>query len=220
MISQHRNSAGSAVPLKKDKKQKWLRADIISTCALAVSTIALVISILAEWTPGTVRPLKPSGYGIIREVGSFPSDHIVLSLEWQNTSSDPILVRHPYLLLRELGPDGEETGNELRFVLAGEYPDISTDSFKERYSIQTSFAVDTRSISVKVLVFHIDRWWDETDPLYQFRFADGQKYDVYIGFQRDLDEQPETLLFKMPLHRNADRLDRSTNLWWDYWTIE
>src|SRR5438132_12241719 len=98
------------------KKKKWSRAEVISSFAVTVSTVALALSILVNWTPGTIRLLSPAGYGIIRGILSdtgdhimFPSDHIFLPTEWQNTNGHPVLVRFPYLLLRELSPDGTET---------------------------------------------------------------------------------------------------------------
>ena len=182
---------------------------------------ALAFTLWFNLSPGNVQPLKPSGYSIIREIDSFPSDHIALSLEWENTGGRPVLIRHPYLVLRELGPDGKETGNEYRFFLAGEFPDISSDSFAERYSIKQSFVIDPHSISLKVLVFHIESWWNESNDLYDFKFHGGERNRVYIGFQRNLDVQPEVALFEMPIFGSVDKLDRNgTEGWWDFWPLE
>jgi hypothetical protein len=206
-----------------DKKEGRVEV-AISVFALIVSFGALAFTLWFNLSPGNVRALKPSGYCIIREIDSFPSDHIVLPLEWENTGGRLALVRHPYLVLRELGPDGKETGNKYHFFLAGDYPDVSSNSFAERYSIKQSFILDPHSISPKVLVFHIENWWNESksNDLYKFRFTGGVNYRVYIGFQRNLDEQPEVELFEMPIFASVDRLDRNgtEGYWWDFWPVE
>jgi len=183
---------------------------------------ALAFTLWFNLSPGNVQPLKPSGYSIIREIDSFPSDHIALPIEWENSGGRPVLIRHPYLVLRELGPDGKETGNEYRFFLAGEFSDISSDSFAERHSIKQSFVIDPHSISLKVLVFHIESWWNESNDLYDFKFHGGERYRVYSGFQRNLDVQPEVALFEMPIFGSVDKLDRNgtEGYWWDFWPLE
>lgn len=205
-------------------KKKWRVELVISAIALIVSIGALAFPLWFNLSSGNVQPFKPSGYSIIREIDSFPSDHIALPIEWENTGGRSVLVRHPYLVLRELGPDGKETGNEYRFFLAGEYPDISCNSFAERYSIKQSFILDPHSVSLKVLVFHIEGWWNESksNDLYKFRFTGGDNYRVYIGYQKKLDDQPEVELFEMPIFGSVDRLDRNgtEGYWWDFWPLE
>ena len=197
-------------------KKRWRIRVFISVLVLLVSLGVLLFTLWFNLSPGNVQPLKPSGYCIIRELDSFPSDHIVLPLEWENTGGRPVLVRKPYLVLCELDPDEKETGNKYRFILAGEYPDTSYNSFAERYSIKKSFVLDPHLISLKVLVFHIEGRWDKSNDLYKFRFAGGSEYRVYIGYQKNLDVQPEVELFKMPIYLDVDRLDRNgiEGYWW------
>jgi hypothetical protein len=190
---------------------------LISILALAVSMVSLWISIFGA--PGVVRPLTPSGYAIIREIGPFPSDHILIPLEWENTTGRPVLIRQPYLRLRELDSAGRETGKEYRFVLAGEYPGISTNSLQGMYSILNSFNLPEHAISLKLLVFHNDQWWNESSDLYRLRFKAGQEYKVYIGYKLGLDQPPEAALFDMPIYRRADALDRAKGDWWDFWYL-
>ena len=132
---------------------------------IIISVFALALALCSYWhvfAPGEVQPLEPSGYGFIRGIHPFPSDHIVLPLEWKNTGGSAVTISHPYLVLRELGPDENETGNESCFLLAGEYPDISTNSFAEFYSIEDSFILDPHSITKKYSVFHIKDWWNDS----------------------------------------------------------
>ena len=197
------------------KKDKISRKDKCIITIMAVTLILAIIGaapILWDWiSPGEVRPIQPSGYGIIREIDPHPSDHILLPLEWENTGRRHELVRQPYLVLREI-----ETGTKYRFPLAGEYPDISQNSLGKGYIIKESLILDPHSISPKVLVFHVDNFWNKSHEDYNFRFTEGENYNVSIGFQRKLDKQPEVVLFDMPIRSDIDILDSAE---WEYWPI-
>ena len=187
---------------------------IMMASAVGVSIVALLFTpvVFDHLFPGEVRPFNPSGYSIIRGIDPHPSDHILLPIEWENTGGRHEVVRQPYLVLRE-----RETGNKYRFPLAGEYPDISNNSLVDGgYIIKESFILDPHSISPKVLVFHVYNWWNKSHEYYNFRFTEGENYNVSIGFQRKLDKQPEKLLFVLPIRSDVDRLDS----WqWEYWPI-
>ena len=193
----------------------------IALLALVVSFVALVISYLAYSQPGTVQPFEPTMYGIIRGYESFPSDHIILPLEWQNTRGQPVLIKQPELILHEVDDKGQEIGTKYRFTLAGEFPEISSSAFREHYALKSSFIVEARSIPVKVLLFHYERWWDESGNLYNFQFKKGQKYNVYLKYQADQDQVAEKMLFSMPIFARIEelRVDHSTS-WWDVWYLE
>jgi len=213
----------SAKPdISNDKK--WRVESIVSVIALIVSIGALAVAALSLWhdiSPGEVTPLKPSGYAIIRGFDPFPSDHLVLPLEWQNSSGKSVLVRHPYLVLRKLDSNDKETGTSYRFTMEGEFSEISTRAFSDSHVMARSFALDPRSLSLKVLIFHLEKWWDDTDSLYDFRFKAGESYRVYIGFETNLTEQPETALFDLDIYGYADQLVfRGEGNWWDFWTLE
>lgn len=189
--------------------------NIAIVIALIVSIASLGVTYCTYWyntSPGEVQPFKPSGYSIIRGIDPHPSDHILLPLEWENTGGRHELVRQPYLVLNE-----SETGNKSRFPLAGEYPDISNNSLVDGgYIIKESFILDPHSISPKVLVFHVDNWWNKSHKYYNFRFIEGETYNVSLGFQRNLDTQPEKLLFVLPIRSDIDILDSYK---WEYWPI-
>lgn len=183
--------------------------------AIVIALFALIVSGFTycyNTFPGEVHPFKPSGYSIIRGIDPHPSDHVLLPIEWENTGGRHELVRQPYLVLRE-----RETGNNYTFSLAGEYPDISQNSLGKGYIIKESFILDPHSISPKVLVFHVDNWWNKSHEYYNFRFIEGENYNVSIGFQRNLDKQPEKLLFVLPMRSDIDILDSHK---WEYWHIE
>lgn len=205
--------------IKSWREIKKLMGNNRQNIGVAISVIAVILSSASFWftysyniSPGEVQPFKPSGYSIIRGIRPHPSDHILLPLEWENTGGRHELVRQPYLVLNE-----SETGKKYRFPLAGEYPDISNNSLVDGgYIIKESFILDPHSISPKVLVFHVDNWWNKSHEYYKFRFTEGENYNVSLGFQRKLDTQPEVVLFDMPIRSDIDILDSYK---WEYWPI-
>jgi hypothetical protein len=201
------------------EERRWHVEIIISVIALLTSIVSLYFSVVG--TPGTVQPIKPTGYGITRGDGSFPSDSIVVPLEWENTSGKPIVIRQPVLILDELDDNGQKTGNKYRFLLAGEYSEISSEAFSKQYARKNSFVVEARSIPLKVLVFHYERWWDETDKFYAFQFKAKQRYSVTIEFQPNLEQKRQIELFELPIYPSVDNLqnDRSKS-WWDFWYLD
>lgn len=205
-----------------DGGKGWRVETAISILSLLVSFGALLFTLIYNLSPGAIQPLKPSGYAIIRGIGWFPSDHLVIPIEWVNDGGRPALIRHPRLILRELDDEGKETGKEYRFFLTGEYPDISSNAFKEEYSVKRSFTLEPHSVSLRVLVFHIENWWDDKGDLFNFKFKSGQTFRVYIVYQRDLEAEREVFLFDMPVYGCVDNLDcdRTKGYWWDFWAVE
>ena len=174
------------------EKKEGFRAKLPIRISMVASVSIVIIMILALLiscynynymsSPGDVKPLNPSGYGFIRGIHYFPSDHIVLPLEWENRGGTAVTVRHPYLVLRELRPDGNKTN--YCFFMAGEYSDISTNSFDEFYSIKDSFIVDPHSITKINSVFHIKDWWNDS-KLFCWDNVPGNDNDSLLRFLRD-----------------------------------
>jgi hypothetical protein len=89
---------------------------------------------------------------------NFPSDHIILPLEWYNSwKTKTEIISQPYLVLHKIG-----SNKTIRFYLAGEYPNISKKSLEEPYILERTFKVPPSSLSKHILVFKIESWWDET----------------------------------------------------------
>ena len=211
-----------AVSSKKltKKERQWHIETVISIIALLASLVSLYFSVIG--TPGTIQPIKPTGYSIIRGDGSFPSDSIVLPFEWENTSGKPIVIRQPVLILNELDSNGKKYGNEFRFILAGEYPEISSEAFNKQYALKNSFVVEAHSIPLKVLMFHYEKFWDETDKFYKFQFKGKQRFSVSVEFQPNLEQRRKIdNLFQLPIYLRVDELqhDRSKP-WWDFFYFE
>lgn len=162
------------------KEPKSLFEIMISCTPLLVSLLSVAIAFYSyDFTvsyysdSGETTLLPPSGYAIIRGIRHFRSDHLVLPMEWKNTSGQSVLIRHPTLILREKDSQGGESDRELEFPLAGEYQNISDFEFEKNFVIKRSFILETHSISLRTFVFHIEKWWDENSDNYDFRFLPG-----------------------------------------------
>lgn len=203
--------------------------EILAAVAIVISILALVISVIPVWrnmSPGEVQTPEASGYGFIRGIDKFPSDHIVLPLVWENTGGQPVYVKHPYLILREPSSEGKQTGNNCFFVTGG-YSGISTKVFNEGHTIGDSFSIDPFSTEKRVLLFAIENFYKKSSPDYNFTFAGGKNYSVeicyfystYTGF-RHIKKELEVcvpLFDKMGIPKTLDNLtsNRSKDFW-DY----
>lgn len=206
---------------KTTEKKIAFGALIVSSMSFSASLLAILISFLLYTQPGIVQPFPPNGYAVIRGDGSFPSDALVLPLEWQNTSGKPVLIGQPALILRELDDSGKETGLKYRFLLAGEYAEVSYAAFKSPYTFENSFVIESNSVPIKVLVFHNERWWDENDPLYHLQFRSGQEFNVTIEYQVNRAEEREQVLFDLPIFSRVDELSVDhTKSYWDFWYLQ
>ena len=194
-------SESSVIEMKKLRVS--VSALVISALALTASIASLVFTLWYQLCGPRVTLYEPTGYAIIRGLYSFPSDHIVLPLEWENSGGQTAVVRHPYLKLHNV-----QSGQDLIFGLAGEYAEISTEVFKDRYGykIKRSFLLEPHAVSLRVLVFHISDWWDDKNENYDFRFLGGDCCDVSIGYQVNQEPPVEFSLFEMPIFGSANRL--------------
>lgn len=106
----------------------------ISTWApIIISTLGLSLTLLAGSTIGSVEPLTPSGYGIIRDFPDAESntedaesntvvprntvvppnqDNIFIPLTWKNTTESSVLLLEPRVVLRESDQEGDLDGDQ------------------------------------------------------------------------------------------------------------
>lgn len=190
---------------------------VVSACAFIVSICSLSFTLWYGLSGPKITPYEPAGYSISRGLYSFPSDHIILPLEWVNDGGKTAVIRHPYLKLHNV-----QSGEDLVFGLAGEYSEISAKVLEDSYGykIERSFMLEPHGVFLKVLVFHISDWWDEEGENYDFRFQGGDCYDVSIGYQVNQKEPVEFPLFEMPIFDSADRLDSASSYSWDFWSLK
>ena len=180
---------------------------------LSLSSLALYIF----GVPGEVSPMEPSSYAILRGYDQWPSDYLIIPLSWMNTASKAAVIRQPELILYEINENGQRTGNQSHFYLAGEFPDFSKQSFSEPYTIIDSLIIEPESVKQRVLVFHTEYWWNPSNTDHDFRFIPLKNYSVDINYFKNLDKTRTTMhsLFRLPIHYWSS----STNLSlhdWDY----
>jgi len=159
---------------------------------------------------------EPTGYSISRGLFSFPSDHLIVPIEFENSGGKNAIIRFPTLKLYNV-MDGEEH----IFYLAGELDGISTKSFQNRYGyeLKNSFIIEPHSITLKNLVFHIKDWWDENAKNHEFKFESQECYIAKISYQVNQEPPVENHLAEIPIFESADRLKSGSDYWWDYWPL-
>jgi hypothetical protein len=159
---------------------------------------------------------EPTGYSISRGLFSFPSDHLIIPVEFENSGGKNAIIRYPSLKLLN-----KNNSKKHVFYLAGEFDEISTKSFQDKfgYEIKNSFIILPHSISLKNLVFHIKDWWDENGKNYDFKFKSPDCYTVKITYQVNQEPFVEKRLTEIPIFGSADRLDPQKDYWWDFWPL-
>jgi len=194
---------------------------------IAIPVATLALTLLASSTIGSVEPIKPSGFGILRDVplaGSnsvVPSgqDNILLPLPWKNTTGSRVLLQEPRLILTESGYEGN-TGNEAPcnyssdspvatfwFNLAGEYPDITRDSIDTKpFTLVNTIILEPHSVTQKVLDFRPMHFWapNKGSTTTYFQVPGDQKYDVDIEYRR----APVDTIGRDVIIRATDRNDQ------------
>jgi hypothetical protein len=188
-------------PDEKTKKRDWTTIGV-SIAALFVSIFSVMLSWYWNSPIGDVRALEPSGYAIVRGidptfegepelhkglgVGPWPSDHVVMPIEWANNSGSSILVKDPVLVFQELDRDGHPIGDEIRFFLIGEFPEISAQVFNnvntKPHTFKNSVIIEPHTVIQSISVFRVEGWFKE--PNQCFRFIPGENYRVELRYLR------------------------------------
>lgn len=236
------------------QESKW--TIMLALLAVAASFFTLAYTFFWNSSFAQVQPVEPSGMAIVRginpreleQVSEFPGDHIVLLLEWTNKSGASVLVKNLELVFRKLGPSGERTGEEHRFFLVGEYPDISANVLNEANfkmpTYKNSIVVEPHSVSQLVVVFREANWKRKKETGNSFHFSAGEEYQVDAVYERlpkgpgdyskalissltrsdtrQEDGHSETLLCYFRIPENAKYLSlygRGSGIGWDYWSF-
>ncbi|MGB3632873.1 MAG: hypothetical protein WA982_02405 [Rubrobacteraceae bacterium] len=200
-------------------EKKWHIEILISLLALGIASLSLFFTWWYNSSLGEVEPLTPSAYAVSRGVETFPSDHLIFPMEWKNDSGRSVLIRDLQLILVDT-----ESGKEQRFLLAGEYPEISKRSFENPYSRKNSFVLDPHTVSLKTLMLHTENWWDRNDQSdYNFKFTEGSKYRVLVKYFRNSEEdmREQQLIEALTIYDSVSQLDFDSKEGpkWDYWSL-
>jgi hypothetical protein len=100
--------------------------------------------------------------------------------------------------------------------MAGEFSALTNECLKGEYEISNSFTIPPSSYIIKNIVFHNNKWFDQTHELYRHNFKKDidNKYEVTVCFYKDLEKQPRFFhLFVMPILKRNEESNRC----WEFW---
>src|SRR5215216_4654330 len=95
---------------------------------ITISVLGLALGLLANSTIGSVEPIKPAGYGMIRNSflpkelqtpvleGIQNQDNIMLPITWKNTTGSSILLEEPRIALTEVGQSPQSRPQQSSFL--------------------------------------------------------------------------------------------------------
>ena len=164
----------------EDEADDSLTKPISTWAPIIISTLGLSLTLLAGSTIGSVEPITPSGYGIIRDFPGAESrqpvppnqDNIFIPLTWKNTTGSSVLLQEPRVVLTEYGQEGNLDGEQscannqasplrLCFFLVGEHSDISRETMtSKRPALKDNILLEPHSVTQNVLVFRPVKYWD------------------------------------------------------------
>lgn len=164
--------------------------------------------------PGELIVYPPTDFCILRGYRSFPSDHIVIPITFENTGNGAKTFSNATLFFED-----PNTGTQRRFFLAGYFQGFNIDVFGNRYEIATGITVPQRSVARYVLVFHIEQWWNEASDDFIFRFIPGSSIDTQLGYFLSENNQliywqheNDRVFFTLPVYPALARLRLSQTM--------
>lgn len=188
----------------------------ISIVALGVSIVSMCFTKNYNTGSSTAEPLSISSYSIVRSLDPFPSDHLVIPIEWVNKGGRPALVRQPILILKEKSSD-----RTLYFFVAGQFPELSNTAVNDPYKRSQSFLIESHSARTLTLIFHIENWWNKINfSAYNFHFTGQEKYAVLIRFLDEIGNCFEADLGTLDTYDAGDLTDDKRGYWYGFWPTD
>lgn len=210
--------------------------------SVTISLLALIISgavfLLTVSPYGIVKPLEPTGYALIRGERDysningdpiFPSDLLILDIEWVNTKGQSILIREPQLLLTPINTLDSNKTDLIIFEMAGEYDDLKSAAFFNEFSRKKSIILEPHTISIHRMVFHKEKWHDKNEPkAYWFRFFGNESFKVQILYDQIspglpiankreiIDPEQKMLKERFEIYPYVDTLVTKNGDWYTY----
>ena len=185
-------------------------SSILSFLALIVSGISLYYTLC----PGKAVVFPVSAYAIVTGVDNFPSHHLVLPMEIANKGNRPVLIRQPSLVLTD------ENDNVLKFLVAGEYRQLTDEYLSKDYVKTVAFNIESHSGKVINILFHIENWWDKSkEGAYKFKFTKGIKYQVRFNYYTEKGEYIEKDIGAIEIY-DTDKLLPDSKHWWGFWVTQ
>lgn len=195
---------------------------IVSIFALLISVGALYLSVKQQnqvfelekqvnLDPGQLIIHSPTEFCIMRGFYPFPSDHILLPINFENTGKGAKTIERPALFFNDLNGSGQR-----RFIMKGYGTSLSNTRIDESYEIGGAVTIPEKSFQRYILIFQPDHWWDRSsdDFSYQFRNMDGGKNILdlqFVYFNAGSgepvywkDAQQKTLFLSMPIFKTVN----------------
>jgi hypothetical protein len=195
-------------------KSELSYADIAIVLIAIIGVFLTICTLFNTYSYGQGELLPPSTFTIIREHEPFPSDLLVVPLNWRNNGARHELVGNISLTLIN--------GNKnvvRKYILSGIYNNISEKIADTPLTFSGDFIIQPHSITQTILVFHIHDWWNDTNGDRNFVFRSGELYDVYTTFY--IDKKAESgFLFRMPIYSTVDHMEARTNYSWDSFQLD
>jgi hypothetical protein len=218
---------------------------ILSSLTKVIAIVTFIVTV-NPWAPvGVVTPTV--GVAIVRGIdptfpgepkpgegvgiGPYPSDHLVVPLEWRNDTGSSLSFHQPILILHKLNQNGEDTEDELKFYMINELPDLSSDTLesisRKPMGFSNTVYVQPHSIVKSVALFRVEGWASEN---LCFRFHQGATYRVEIEYRRVPDTliwhgnpRTDTLIERLTMPETANWLSpygEGQSIGWDFYSLQ
>lgn len=216
------------------KRIEWGSGADILSALIAVVALVLAIAglVVGVWQhnqlvdlerqinldPGELIIHVPTEFCVTRGFRAFPSDHLIIPVNFENTGNGAKTVERPALFFEDT-----TSGKQYTFELEGYIPNLDTYSIDGAFEIARGITVPERSLSRYVLVFQIERWWDKDSDNYLFQFRrtdDGPtRYDMRFGYYEIGNTTPvywadgdRSIFLSMPLYEAMNNLELKATL--------
>lgn len=201
----------------------------IKIIAIPLTIIGIFLTICALYNTfsyGQGECIPPSEFAILRGYhGSFPSDLLVVPINWRNNGARYELIENLSLDMTLKEMDRKTLDNRTikkRWILLGTIRDISGATIEDNrpYSYLQDLIIQPHSITQTFCVFQIEDYWNEKSKNHDFKFNSSyNRWDVDINFNID-GISGGGKLFELPVYEAVDKMNASSKYTWDYFQID
>lgn len=184
----------------------WKKSDIISIIAVTVSLIVACFSLGYSSMPGDLYIEDPTIFGINNNVSIPNSDYILLQVELKNDGGQDLVIKNLFLQLNST----RDTNKSSWFDMIGEYPELSTESFKKDLIFKRSLILRPHSTISKVLVFKRN--------LNSTNLENNKNYAINFGYTNFEINRIKINIGNITIHERTNEDTSHGN--WSYWPIE
>jgi len=152
---------------------------------------------------------QPTEFCIARGYQVFPSDHIILPINIENTGLGAKTIE-----LLTLNYHDPNSANSHRFAMAGLIGNVDAATLNNDFQMVGGITVPEKSLGHYAVVFQIEKWWDVTSDDFTFRFPtvnESIKLDMQLGYFSPGETGAQiwnqgAVFFSMPIYLTDNRL--------------